>query len=107
MSLAVPPPGVSPLLPAASLPRVTIDEEPQRARDLLAALRNGRFPVFARWPDPSGVAIIGSARSVTGACKLASDCGFDLEHFEPVHIEFELHADGTPVRVLADAWVPM
>jgi hypothetical protein len=88
--------------------RVVLERDQQRIDALLTALHNGRSPVFARWPDPTGLAIIGSARSATGAAALAFDCACGPVEFEPVRIEFEFHLAGTPpVRILAEAWIPV
>jgi len=92
----------------ASPLRVVLDHDQQRADDLLTALRNGRAPVFSRWPDASGDTIIGSARSATGAAALAQDCAQTATDFEPVQIEFEFHlAALPPIRILAEAWIPV
>jgi hypothetical protein len=92
----------------ASPLRVILAHDRQWADDLLTALRNGRSPVFSRWPDPTGATIIGSARSATGAAALALDCTQAATDFEPVQIEFEFHlAAQPPIRILADAWIPV
>jgi len=106
MSLAVPSRAIHPgvLTPL----RVIVDHDRRRADDLLTALRNGRSPVFAHWPDPTGAAIIGSARSATGAAALAQDCALPALEFEPVQIEFEFRlAALPPIRILAEAWIPV
>jgi len=103
MSLAAPFPASHPALLAPI--RVILDHDRQ---DLLTALRNGRSPVFARWPDLAGDWIIGSARSATGAAALALDCARPATDFEPVQIEFEFHLAATPpIRILAEAWIPV
>jgi len=107
MSLAANPAARYPGLVASPL-RVILEHDRQRADDLLTALRNGRQPVFSRWPDPSGATIIGSARSATGAAALALDCTQAATDFEPVQIEFEFHlAVLPPIRILAEAWIPV
>lgn len=107
MSLAATHPTALPGLVALPL-RVVLDRDHQRADDLLTALRNGRQPVFSRWPDTTGAAIIGSARSATGAAALALDCAHTATDFEPVQIEFEFHlAALPPIRILAEAWIPV
>ncbi len=107
MSLAAPNAARYPGLLASPL-RVVLNHDHQWADDLLTALRNGRSPVFSRWPDPSGLAIIGSARSATGAAALALDCAEATTEFEPVQIEFEFHlAVLPPIRILAEAWIPV
>jgi hypothetical protein len=107
MSLATTQAAQYPGLVAAPL-RVILAQDRQWADDLLNALRNGRSPVFSRWPDPTGATIIGSARSATGAAALALDCTQTTTDFEPVQIEFEFHlAAVSPVRLLAEAWIPV
>ncbi|HLZ67930.1 MAG TPA: hypothetical protein VKQ29_17025 [Aliidongia sp.] len=107
MSLADIPSIAQPDLVGSPL-RVILDHDRQLADDLLAALHNGRSPVFARWPDPTGAAIIGSARSATGASALAFDCAYGTSDFEPIQIEFEFHlAVQPPIRILAEAWIPV
>jgi hypothetical protein len=92
----------------ASPLRVILAHDQQWADDLLTALRNGRSLVFSRWPDPTGATIIGSARSATGAAALALDCTQTATDFEPVQIEFEFHlAVQPPIRILAEAWIPV
>ncbi len=106
MSLAGIDSAASPL--TGSTLRVILDHDQQWADDLLTALRNGRAPVFARWPDPNGASIIGSARSATGAAALAFDCAYGTTDFSPVQIEFEFHlAVVPPIRLLAEAWIPV
>jgi len=107
MSLA----GLSPreAFPALAMPpsRVIAELAPGRVETLQAALRDGRLPVFARWPDPSGATIIGSARSATGAAALALD-GLQLAaEFERVRIEFELPRATPPVCLEVEAWIPV
>ena len=107
MSLA----GLSPheVFPAVAMPpsRVIADLAPRRVEELLAALRDGRLPVFARWPDPRGATIIGSARSATGAAALALDGLHLAAEFERVRIEFELPRATPPVRLEIEAWIPV
>lgn len=92
----------------ASPLRVVLDHDHQRAGDLLTALRDGRSLVFARWPDTGGDAIIGSARSATGAAALAFDCAVGATDYEPVQIEFEFHLAAQPsICILAEAWIPV
>ncbi len=108
MSLAGIDHAASPARLADSPLRVILDHDRQWADDLLRALRNGRAPVFARWPDPNGATIIGSARSATGAAALAFDCSCEVTDFEPIEIEFEFHLGAlAPIRMLAEAWIPV
>jgi hypothetical protein len=108
MSLAAAQSAIKPVDLEAPPLRVILKRDQQRADALLTALRNGRSPVFSRWPDPKGAAIIGSARSATGASALAYDCDAGSIEYEPVQIEFEFHLAGTsPIRLLAEAWIPV
>lgn len=108
MSLVGTDSAASPAGLAGSPLRVVLDHDQQWSDDLLAALRNGRAPVFARWPDPNGATIIGSARSATGAAALAFDCAYGVTEFEPIEIEFEFHqAVSPPIRIVAEAWIPV